>query len=222
MFVVLLQALLLATAGFFAVGSLTIVLLLLLSSQGWRNGLAYALGYLTGYLLWGWAVVGLGYRVQAGGTEASHAAWGWFFVVLGGLLVGIGWRQSRRPPAPQTGPPRFLRALDQITPLRAFGLGLLVTVLNFKNLGLYLSAISVILLSPLPLATQLALVPPVALTFCLSVLAPIGLYLLAPQRATRLVHGLRHALERHGHTLSIWAPIGFGLLLMLYGWRLLT
>ena len=167
-------------------------------------------------------MVGLGYRAQVGGTAGPRPGWGLVFVVLGTLSVMVGWRQSRKPPSAATGPPRFLTALDRLTPLQSFGLGLLVTVINFKNLGLYFSAVSVLMLSPLPLRSQLLLVPPVALTFCLTILTPPLLYLLVPGRATALVQDLRRALERHSRALSIWAPIGFGLLLILYGWRMLA
>jgi len=44
LFPVLAQSLLLASSGLLSVGSITLVILLLLTDRGWRNGLGYALG----------------------------------------------------------------------------------------------------------------------------------------------------------------------------------
>ena len=46
---VLIQALVLASAGLLSVGSITLVILLLISDRGWYNGLGYALGYTGAY-----------------------------------------------------------------------------------------------------------------------------------------------------------------------------
>ena len=60
---VLIQSLLLASGGMLSIGSITIVILLLISDQGWRNGLAYTLGYVSGYTIIGVSFVWLGYSV---------------------------------------------------------------------------------------------------------------------------------------------------------------
>ena len=54
---VLIQSLFLATSGLLSVGSITLVILLLISDRGWRNGLGYALGYTSAYSLIGVAAV---------------------------------------------------------------------------------------------------------------------------------------------------------------------
>jgi ABC-type sulfate transport system permease component len=59
---VLIQALLLASAGLLSAGSITLVILLLISDRGWHNGLGYALGYTIAYTVIGVSAVVLGYR----------------------------------------------------------------------------------------------------------------------------------------------------------------
>lgn len=67
---ILLQTILFASAGILSVGSITIVLLLLLSDRGWRSGLGYALGYTGAYSLIGALVTLIGYRVaESSGGE---------------------------------------------------------------------------------------------------------------------------------------------------------
>ena len=75
---VLLQSLILASSGLLSVGSITLVILLLLSDRGWRNGLGYALGYISAYSVIGISVVLLGYRA----TENSPNEPSLFFPIL--------------------------------------------------------------------------------------------------------------------------------------------
>ncbi len=49
MLTVIIQSLILASSRLLSVGSITLVILLLISDRGWRNGLGYALGYTSAY-----------------------------------------------------------------------------------------------------------------------------------------------------------------------------
>lgn len=213
---ILLQSLLLAASGLLSVGSITLVILLLLSDRGWRSGLGYALGYFTAYSVIGVAVVVLGYRAAGSGGEP-----GLFFpialLVLGALLLWLAWRNWRKPPAETQEEPRFFRIVDNITPLKAFGFGALVTVVNVKNLALYMTAVSVPLLSPLPLAQKIAITLADALVFSLSVLIPVLIYLTFPRRAREILLAFRGMLERNGRAIGIWLPLVFGLIFIIKG-----
>ncbi|RME48075.1 MAG: hypothetical protein D6796_06785 [Caldilineae bacterium] len=217
MFPILLQTLALASSGLLSVGSMTLVILLLLSERGWRNGLGYALGYASAYSLIGTGVVGMGYRAAQSGDGHSSPVFSLVLLALGGLLLWLGFRNSRKPPVENPEPPRFFAIVDGITPLQAFGFGALVTVLNFKNLALYLTALSVVILSGLPLAQKLTVATLAALVFSLSVLIPTGIYLLAPRRARQVLDAFKNWLGRHSRAIGIWAPLGFGLLFVLKG-----
>ncbi|RMG11289.1 MAG: hypothetical protein D6729_18240 [Deltaproteobacteria bacterium] len=215
----LLQTLAMAASGLLSFGSMTLVILLLLSERGWRNAVGYVLGYVGSYGGLGLGVVLLGARVTAGAGAGP---------VLGGVLCGFGmlllwlsWRNAHKPKAPTDEPPRLFTLLERITPPKALGLGALVTVLNVKNLGLFLSALSVVLLSGLPLREQLLIASVAVLVFCSAVVLPLGIVLLAPKRSTLLLARLKDTLARHRRPLGIWAPLLFGLLIASKGVGLL-
>jgi len=210
---VLIQALLLATAGLLSVGSITLVILLLISDRGWHNGLAYALGYTGAYSLIGIAVVMLGYGASAksSGSGEPSLLLPVTLLVLGALLLWMGLRNWRKPPVAEPEPPRFLTIVDSITPPRAFGFGALVTVLNVKNLALYLTALSVVVLSVLPLPQKVIIALLAALVFCLAVIIPVVIYLLMPGRADTVLGAFRQALDRNSRPIGIWLPLVFGL-----------
>jgi threonine/homoserine/homoserine lactone efflux protein len=217
LFTVLIQSLLLASGGILSVGSITIVILLLISDQGWRSGVAYMLGYLGAYMLIGISVVLVGYRVTETNTGESGIFSSFLFVILGTSLLYLTQRNWRRPPSEDQEPPRLFSILDSITPPRAFGFGALVTVINFKNLAIFLSAVSVSLVTDLPLLSKLLIVLLVVLVFCLSVIGPVLIYFIFPQQAEKYLNWIKQTLENHRRPIGIWVPLIFGVLFLVRG-----
>jgi threonine/homoserine/homoserine lactone efflux protein len=214
---VLIQALILAFSGLLSPGSITLVIMLLISDRGWHNGLGYALGYTSAYTLIGISVVVLGYRTTENNAGEPSLFLPILLMVLGTLLVLLALRNWRKPVSEDNEEPRFFSIIDKITPIKAFGLGALVSVVNFKNLALYLTALSVVILSDLAIIERLFITILVALVFCLSVIIPVVIYIAFPKRAKELLNGLRLFLNRNSRPIGIWAPFVFGLLLLLKG-----
>lgn len=215
---ILVQSLVLASGGILSVGSITIVILLLLSDGGWRKGMAYALGYWGGYSLIGLTVILVGSNLLSGsGKSGSGMTGSALSALLGGLLLWLAWRNARKPAQKSQNPPRLFAMLDTITPLKSLGLGALVTVVNFKNLAIFLSAVSVPLLSELAPSAKVMVALLDALVFCAAVLIPVLLYAAFPTTAVDRLTRFRHTLETHSRAIGIWAPAGFGLLFMIRG-----
>ena len=217
MLTVLIQALVLASAGILSVGSITLVILLLISDRGWHNGLGYALGYTSAYSAIGVSTVVLGYRAVENNAGEPDLFLPVLLLVLGTLLLWLSLRNWRKPPAENPEPPRFFAIVDKITPLKAFGFGALVTVINFKNLALFLSALSVVILSDLLITEKVVIALLVALVFCLSVIIPVLIYLSFPRRAKDLLNSIKQTLNRHNRPIGIWLPLVFGLLFVMKG-----
>jgi len=219
MFPTLIQSLVLASAGMLSVGSITIIILLLMSEHGLRNGLAYMLGYVGGYMVIGVTVIFVGYRV----AENSSGELGNFmpilFVVLGCLLLFLAQRNWRKPPSDNSENPRLLTLIDKITPPKAFALGAAITVINFKNLALFLTAVSIPLLSDLPLPQKLIIVLLDALVFCAAVIVPVLVYILFPKRSDQFLNWIKRTLETHSRQIGIWLPLVFGILFLIRGIR---
>ena len=214
---VLIQSLILASSGLLSVGSITLVILLLISDRGWHNGLGYALGYASAYTVIGVSAVLLGYRATATGTREPGLFLPILLTVLGALLLWLSFSNWRKPASEDNKEPRFFSIVDTITPSKAFGFGAMVSVINFKNLALFLSALSVVILSDLVITEKIMITLLVALVFCLSVIIPVIIYLSFPKRAKELLNSIKQALNRHSRTIGIWAPFIFGLLFLTKG-----
>ena len=215
---VLIESLVLAAGGIVSVGSITIVILLLISDGGWRKGAAYTLGYTGGYTLIGLAAVLLGAKASQAEPSGGGIAAG-LSAAVGVLLLWISLRNARKAPVESQGPPRLFAMVDQTTAGKAFGLGALVTVINFKNLAIFLSAVSVPVTSNLTLPSQLLIVLLDVLVFCAAVMAPILIYLAFPAGAKERLTRFKAWLEARRRPIGIWLPAFFGLLFFLRGIR---
>ncbi len=214
---VLIQALVLASAGLLSVGSITLVILLLLSDRGWHNGLGYALGYTSAYTIIGISVVVFGYRTTENNTEEPSLILSILLLVLGTLLLWLALRNWRKPVSENQAEPRFFTIVDKITPLKAFGFGAMISVVNFKNLALFLTALSVVVLSDLLITEKIVITLLVVLVFCLSVIIPVTIYIIFPKRAKYILNGIRQILNQHSRPIGIWLPLVFGLLFLIKG-----
>lgn len=216
---VLIQSLVLASGGIVSVGSITLVILLLISDKGWRNGLGYMLGYTIAYSLVGMAIITLGFNATADNANEPSMAGPILFIVMGGLLLWMtirNWRKPAADPADNT-PPRLFTFVDKTTPLKAFAFGAMVSVVNFKNLAIFLSAVSVVHLSNLDLSFKIVNVLLVALVFCLSVIIPVLIYVLFPKRSDEFLNWIKQYLETNSRAIGIWLPLVFGLLFLIKG-----
>lgn len=220
MFTVLIQSLILASGGIVSVGSITIVILLLISDKGWRNGLGYMLGYVGAYTLIGVSVVVLNYNYTST-TETAAESPGMIssilFVVMGILLLWLTFRNWRKAPSSEQKPPRMFSILDKITPSRAFLFGAAVSVINFKNLAIFMSAVSVLLVSDLRLPPKIVIVLLIVLVFCTSVIVPVVIYVAFPKSANERLNWIKQTLETYSRPIGILIPFIFGFIFLMRG-----
>lgn len=214
---VLLEAIVLASGGILSVGSITIMILFLLSERGTRVGVGYAAGYTLSYSLIGVAVVMLGYRASLQGNTEPNNYLPILFIFLGLLLLYLAFRNWRKGAQDNAAPPRIFQFIDQFTTLKSFGFGLAIGVINFKNLAFFLSGISVILVSRLLIAQKITVTLLMVLTFCASVIVPLLIAVIFPQQAEEKLGWIKETIDTHRYQIGVWLPLVFGVLFFLRG-----
>ena len=219
MIAVFIQSLILASGGIVSVGSITLVILLLISDKGWLNGLGYMLGYTISYSLIGVTVVFVGFNASGNNSGEPSIVAPVLFIILGSLLLWITLRNWKKPinETDSKTPSRLFTLVDKATPPKAFAFGAMVTVINFKNLAIFLSAVSVVHMSNLDLTYKIINVLLVALVFCLSVIIPVLIYVLFPKRSAELLNWIKVSLETHSRSIGIWLPLIFGTIFLIKG-----
>src|SRR3989440_12402730 len=118
------------------------VILVLFSTRARVNGPVFAIGSVVGVAVVStvvYLVADAGDVSTSGG--ASDTSY-WIKLVVGLLLVRFPVRDWRKRPAPgeTAEPPKWMSAIDTLTPAKAGGLGMLLSTVNPKNLALSLGA----------------------------------------------------------------------------------
>lgn len=196
--------------------------LLLMTSRGRANGLAYLaawMGALTAVV-----AAAVTFASLSDPAPATEEGIGWIQVLTGAaFLVMAVVKWARRPRAGQAKePPGWMSALDTYSPGQSARLGALLAAANPKNLAMALAAGAEIAV----LATGAASTVSGALGFVLigsvgvatPVLAQVG---LGERAAPALEHG-RQWLDRHSTALSIGVLTALGAVLLVKGLSVAT
>jgi Sap, sulfolipid-1-addressing protein len=185
------------------------LILMLFSQAAARNGLAFLAGWLLGLTGVAVVVLAIGFQGSSGG---GSTAGGVVKIVIGLLFLGLGWRQWRGRPEPGSEPeaPGWLAAVDELSAVRALGLGLLLTVANPKNLGLTIAAAASISGAGLSGGQDAVVVAVFVLLASLTILLPVVAYLSARERAEPLLSVLKDWLMANNATVMtvLFAVLG--------------
>ncbi|MFD9005357.1 GAP family protein [Streptomyces sp. NPDC059582] len=161
------------------------IILILATPRGRLNGILFTVGWILGLAILG--AVMLAIASPAGASSHNHpATWvGALKLALGVLLVVFGVRQwHRRPKDPsQAQLPKWMGAIDRLTPVKVFGLGVALAALNAKNAPLTIAAGAAIGSAGLPVGQQIGALAIFVVIATLGLLAPLGVFLLGGDRA---------------------------------------
>ena len=118
------------------------VILMLFTPRASTNGPAFLLGWVVGLSVAAAVVYSLADSADVATDADASSSLGWGKIVLGGVLVAMAAQQWRKRPKAGEHPdlPGWMTAVDHFTPVRALGLGVLLSAVNPKNLILTASA----------------------------------------------------------------------------------
>lgn len=210
MSVSLVQSLALASGGLFSIGSILIVVILLGTERGFRRASGYVAGYMGTYAFIGALVLTIGSWVS---LKASSEGKPWGSIVLyilTGCMLFFFFQKRLRSKEKPGEIPGFLLKLQTMSTRKALWVGMLVAVINLKNLAIFLSSLEALLKANLPLYSGLLFLVVVLLTFFGSTLAPLVLYLVFTHSFDRILSAMRSWLERNNRSFSLVLLFCFG------------
>ncbi|MFJ9390090.1 GAP family protein [Nocardioides sp. NPDC101246] len=174
------------------------LVLMLVSRRAGSNGAAFVAGWLSGIFVLGTLVALL--VGAAGSGDADTPTWASLLkIVLGALLLLLAVRSWRgRPAAGEPAPtPSWMSALDEFNAFKAFGTGVLLGSVNPKNLLLVVSAASTIATATAVTGERIVAMAVFTFVASLGVLVPFGIYLMAGERAARMLEGIKAWMIAH-------------------------
>ena len=155
---------------------------MLFSRSATVNSLSFLVGWLAGLLGAGFVVLTLGLTASDGGPSTTS---GVIRIVIGLAFAALGVRQWRDRPKPgvKPEPPGWMSAIDEFSAPKSLGVGVLLSAVNPKNLGLTIAAAASIGVSGLSSGTELVVLVVFVLIASIGVAAPVVLNLILGSRA---------------------------------------
>jgi hypothetical protein len=189
------------------------LILMLFSASATRNSIAFMLGWILGLALVGAIVLAFGLDSDSGGESDTSAT---IKLVLGLLLLVAAVRQFRSRPKAGEEPatPAWMEAIDSFTPNRAFGVGMLLSAANPKNLALTVGAAATISSAGLDSTDEYVTLAVYVLIASVTIIAPVALYLILGERAGRPLSEAKGWLLANNHTVMF-------VLLLVFGFKLI-
>src|SRR5262249_39563624 len=122
------------------------VVLMLLTGRSRANGAAFIVGWVSGLALVGALVLSIAGAVAIGRVEDSPKWHSIAALALGSAFLLAALRQWRERPHGRdpVKTPKWMAALEEFSPARAVGAGVLLSALNPKNLALAVVAATAI------------------------------------------------------------------------------
>jgi hypothetical protein len=200
------------------------IILILFSNRARVNGPAFLLGWIVGLAAAATVVYLVTDAASASSDTTASDTVSWGKIVLGLLLLGLARRNWAERPAPGEAAelPNWMASVEAISPVRAFGLAIVLSVANPKNLVLAVGAAAG--LGQLTLSTGdavVALVVFVALA-SLSILFAVLYDLVGGEHAQRTLDDMKAWLTSHNHAVMTVLFLVFGVVLFSKGLGLLS
>jgi hypothetical protein len=197
------------------------VILMLFSAKARVNGPSFLLGWIVGL----GAVSGIAYAL----TNASDAATdsgasdttSTLKIVLGVVLLALALRNWRHRNLPHT-PPKWMQAIDSMTPVKAFALAVLLSAINPKNLILTAGAAAGVGQLGLDTSASIVSIAVFVAIASISIAGPVLYYLVAGASAKEHLDELKGWLEANNATVMAVLLLVFGVVLISKGTGLLS
>jgi threonine/homoserine/homoserine lactone efflux protein len=178
-------------------------ILMLLSPKAKSTSVAFLIGWIVGIVVAIVVFTLLSSVLPQGDTGAPSRTAGVIKIVLGALLLLVAARQWRGRPAEgeQASLPKWMSAIDSMTPVKGLGLGFLLASVNPKNLLLAASAGLVVGSAQLTFGEITVVVIVFTVLAGCTVLIPVIAYLIASARMRGPLERLRTWLVGNNATI---------------------
>jgi hypothetical protein len=206
----------LAIVGALAPLPITVVVTLLMSTRGLTAALAFTTAVIAVFVVIG-VVTLLTAGTDAASSDGGSAITGAVIAVLGAVFLIMAIKQLAGAPDPDAPPPKFMAKLDTMSPAGAAVFGLVLALINVKQLGIYVGGVSQIVAADVSTADSWIALLIFLVLIQIGVIAPIVTYLCAREWATRMLQGFRHWLLANNRVISIVLGLVVGVWFLIKG-----
>ncbi|WP_007023657.1 GAP family protein [Saccharomonospora iraqiensis] len=180
------------------------VVLLLTTPRARSTGPAFLTGWVLGPTVVGTIVLLVAQGIGPGGAQQPADWVSVLHLVLGVALVGVAAREWRHRPrgTEQAALPRWMRAIETVTPLRAGAFGATMSSVNPKNLLLVVSAAAAIARTGATAGGQAVALAVFVVLAAVGTATPVALYFALGERANHLLAELKLWMGRNSSAIT--------------------
>ena len=205
-----------ALAGAINVVPITIVVTLLMAKGGLARAIAFGIGQFGSLAAIG-AIALATASTNAGSIDTGSAVTGTIIAMVGGLLLVLALKQLLGAPDPDAPPPAYMAKLESMSVSGALVTGLVLGLVNVKQLGIFAAGIAEIVEADVSTAQGWVALAILFLLIQIGVIAPILAYMFARDWATKTLIALRGWLIAHNRVISIVLGLVVGALFVIAG-----
>jgi len=157
------------------------------------------------------------YFISSVDSVGKHAIVDIFFLIFGLLLLILAVRTFFCEDDPDTPPPKFMSILDQLGPVKLFGLGIAISLMQPRFMILILAGTSIIAEARLPNSENFIAILVLALLMVWVMFIPILAYLFMGEHRSNAMKSMRDFLVNNQHKINAGVMFFFGILMILLG-----
>jgi Sap, sulfolipid-1-addressing protein len=206
----------------FALGSIAptmigLVIIFLTGTKGVVQSCAFILGKYVFYVFWGLIALDLVDQLVSPGLRVSRSVSEGFFLLAGLLLLVLAVRNFFVEDDPDAPPPKFMTVLAKLGPVKLFGLGIGISVIQPRFIIFVLLGTSMIAEARLSTTENIISLFVLALLMVWPMLIPLVVFLVMGERGDDTMKAMRSWLLHNQRMINVVVMGIIGLILLFLG-----
>lgn len=176
------------------------IILILLSKNSAKNGIAFAFGWV---LILGVTAAVVLTASDAATSDNSSDGTSWVQIIIGALFLFFAVKQwmGRPKPGEKGSLPGWMESIESFTPIKALAIALVIGVTNIKNITLAIAASTALSTAGLSTSQEVWGMVIFVLIGTSSVVVPVIVVAVAGDRANHVLNEMREWLQHNNHTV---------------------
>lgn len=203
--------------GAIAPTMIALVVIFLTGTRGLVKTSAFILGKYLFYVFWGLITLDLVDQLSSPGLKVSRSVSETFFLFAGLMLLILAVRSFFVEDDPDTPPPKFMTILAKLGPIKLFGLGIAISIIQPRFILFVLVGVSIIAEAKLSATENFISILVLALLMVWPMLIPLVVFLVMGEHRADAMTSMRTWLTRNQRMINVVVMGIFGILLLILG-----
>lgn len=194
-----------------------LVVIFLTGTRGLVKTCAFILGKYLFYVLWGLICLNLVDQISSPGLKVSRSVSESFFLIAGLLLLILAVRNYFVEDDPDAHPPKFMTILAKLGPVKLFGLGIGISIIQPRFMIFVLLGASIIVEARLSTTENFVSLLVLALLMVWPMLIPLVVFLVMGEHGVDAMKSMRTWLMHNQRIINVVVMGVFGVILLFLG-----